>query len=66
MAEKQIVSDLPKLAASARRALENANIRGLDDLANRSESDIADLHGVGPNALKQLKASLKAKGLSFR
>jgi hypothetical protein len=29
------------------------------------ESEIKELHGIGPNALKALKAAMRAKGLSF-
>lgn len=57
---------LSLLAAPARRALENAGIKTLDQLANRSESEIAVLHGMGPTSLVRLHRALKAKGTSFR
>lgn len=50
-------SDLPKLAA--------AGIHRLAQLTRFSEDEIQQLHGVGPNALKQLRRALAAKGLSF-
>jgi predicted flap endonuclease-1-like 5' DNA nuclease len=58
-------SDLPKLAAPAQRALAGAGYSRLDQLAKVSEDEIKQLHGIGPNALKELRRALKAKGLSF-
>ena len=58
-------SDLPKLASPAQRALANAGIKNLAQLAKLSEAEIKDLHGIGPNELITLRAALKAKGLSF-
>ena len=58
-------SDLPKLASPAQRALANAGIKNLAQLAKLSEAEIRELHGIGPNALITLRAALKAKGLSF-
>jgi len=61
----QAESDLPKLAAPARRALAGAGIQRLEQLTRLSEEDLKQLHGIGPNALKQLRQALRAKGLSF-
>jgi predicted flap endonuclease-1-like 5' DNA nuclease len=61
----QAESDLPKLAAPARRALAGAGIQRLEQLTRLSEEDLKQLHGIGPNALKQLHRALRAKGLSF-
>ena len=58
-------SDLPKLASPAQRALTNAGIQNLKQLAKFSEAEIKQLHGIGPNALVQLRAAIKAKGLTF-
>lgn len=59
-------SDLPtELAAPARRALVGAGYLRLEELSRLSEAEIKQLHGVGPNALKQLRRALGAKGLSF-
>jgi DNA-directed RNA polymerase alpha subunit len=58
-------SDFPKLAAPAQRALTAANIQNLKQLTRYSEEDIKELHGIGPNALKELRRALAAKGLSF-
>ena len=54
-----------KLAAPARRALANAGLDTLEKLARKRESDVAELHGIGPNALKDLKKAMKAQGLTF-
>jgi hypothetical protein len=60
-------SDLPaKLASPAQRALANAGIHNLTQLAKLSEAQVRELHGIGPNALITLRAALKAKGLSFK
>jgi hypothetical protein len=59
-------SDLPdKLAQPAQRALAAAGIRRLKDLTRFSEDEVKQWHGIGPNALKQLRLALKAKSLSF-
>ena len=65
MNQKQ-AGNLPKLAAPARRALDAAGYYRLEQLAKVSEAEIAQLHGIGPNALKQLRRALAANGLSFR
>jgi DNA-directed RNA polymerase alpha subunit len=58
-------SDLPKLASPAQRALAGAGIKRLEQLTRLSENELRQLHGIGPNALKQLRQALSAKGLSF-
>lgn len=64
-AAKEMPGDLPKLPAPARRALENEGISSLFQLSKYKESEISDLHGMGPNALRILQAALASKGLSF-
>jgi len=56
---------LPKLAAPARRALANAGIHSLAQLAKFSEADVKQLHGIGPNALEALRRALAEQGLAF-
>lgn len=63
--KNQLDSDLPKLAAPARRALSAACYHRLEQLTKVSEADVKQLHGIGPNALEQLRRALAAKGLSF-
>ncbi len=57
--------DFPKLAQPAQRALANAGYSRLEQLTQVSESELKKLHGIGPNALKQLRNALEAKGWSF-
>ena len=59
-------NNLPKLAQPAVRALAGAGITQLEQLTGYSESEIRQLHGIGPNALKALRAALAAQGLSFK
>ncbi|HCJ33281.1 MAG TPA: DNA-binding protein [Ktedonobacter sp.] len=59
-------SDLPSgLSAPARRALVGAGYVRLEQLTRISEAEIKQLHGIGPNALKQIRHALEARGLSF-
>lgn len=58
-------SDLPKLASPARRALDGAGIKRLEQLAAMREDEIKQVHGIGPNALEQLRGAMAEKGLSF-
>jgi len=66
--KKRPTTDFPleKLAAPAQRALANAGIQNLRQLTRFSEAEIRELHGIGPNALKQLQRALKANGLSLK
>jgi len=58
-------SDFPKLSAPAQRALAGAGYSRLEQLSKVTESEIMQLHGIGKNALQQLRQALAAKGLSF-
>ena len=63
---KEQEGDLPTgLSAPALRALIGAGYTRLEQLHGRSEVEIKRLHGVGPNALTQLRNALSARGLSF-
>jgi uncharacterized protein YdhG (YjbR/CyaY superfamily) len=55
-----------KLPQPALRALTNAGIKNLEQLSGFSESEIKELHGMGPKALDLLREALKAKRLSFK
>jgi DNA repair protein RadC len=64
--QNQSEGDLPaQLSQPAQRALAGAEIRNLKQLSKFSETEIMQLHGIGPNAIKQLHEALAAKGLSF-
>jgi hypothetical protein len=58
-------SDLPRLAAPARRALEAAGLASLESLARVTEKDLLALHGMGPKAVYTLRAALKERGMNF-
>lgn len=53
------------LAAPAQRALAGAGVATFEQLAARTEAEVAALHGMGPNALKKLREALAERGLSF-
>jgi DNA-directed RNA polymerase alpha subunit len=59
-------TDLPKLAAPARRALAGAGYTRLEDLTQVTEAEVKELHGMGPNAMEALRNALAERGLSFR
>ena len=59
-------SDLPiELARPAQRALHEAGYLRLEQLTKVSETELKQLHGLGPNDIKKLRHALDAKGLSF-
>ena len=56
----------PPIGGPALRALANAGIRSLDQLAKWSERDLFELHGMGPKGARMLKEALEAEGRRFR
>jgi hypothetical protein len=54
------------LAAPARRALVDADLLKLGDLVRMSKADLAELHGMGPQAMSILKRELKRQGIHLR
>jgi len=54
------------LSAPARRALENKGITTLSELSAFSETEILDLHGIGPGSIPKLRSALKQEGLTFK
>ena len=61
-----VIDDLPKIGAPATRALEAAGYTHLTELAQISESELLSLHGVGPKAIRLIRAALAERGLSLR
>lgn len=55
-----------KLSAPARRALENAGIKTVQQLAFFSEKEVMSLHGMGPASLPHLRAAMKEARVSFK
>jgi hypothetical protein len=65
-AARKAAGDFPAgLAAPARRALHGAGIVSLAQLASRSETELLELHGMGPKSIRALKVAMRARGLSF-
>jgi hypothetical protein len=56
---------IPKIAAPARRALQNNNIHSVKDLAKWTKEDILSLHGLGPSSMPLLLQALNNEGFSF-
>jgi uncharacterized protein YdhG (YjbR/CyaY superfamily) len=59
-------SAFPKIGAPATRALATAGYSHLEQLTKVTESELSQLHGMGPKALGILRETLKGKGLSFK
>jgi predicted RecB family nuclease len=56
---------IAQLAAPARRALSSAGLTSLAKLSRRTERQVSELHGMGPNAIAKLRVSMRKAGLSF-
>lgn len=56
---------LSKLAAPARRALENNGITTVQQLAQLTEKEVLSFHGMGKSSLPTLHKALEAEGLTF-
>ena len=54
------------LAKPAQRALANAGIKTLQQLATITEAEVMHLHGIGKNALQTLKNMMAGNNLSFK
>ena len=64
---KKLKTNLPKdISAPALRALLNAKITNLSELAKYSETEILELHGMGLGSVTKLRAALKTLELSFK
>lgn len=50
------------LSGPALRALAHAGIRSMAQLAQRTEHEVAALHGMGPKGIRVLRAALEAQG----
>jgi len=55
-----------RLASPAQRALLNANIKTLEELAKHTEREILGLHGIGKNAIAVIMATLEDHSLSLK
>lgn len=57
---------MTNFGAPARRAFENAGIKSLKQFAKHSQDEIAELHGIGPNAMSKLKTIMKKQNIDFK
>ena len=57
---------LPHLGAAATRALTARGVVRLEQVAQLSAGEVQALHGVGPYAIRHLRAAMEAAGLEFR
>lgn len=55
----------PGLSGPALRALAAAGVRSMAELTRWREADVAQLHGMGQEALSLLRDALAATGLAF-
>jgi hypothetical protein len=60
--ERMSQDDLPKIGAPATRALASIGVTQLDEVADRSESELLALHGFGQRALRILQEALALRG----
>lgn len=59
-------SFLSTIPAPARRALESKGIESLKQLAQYSEKELLELHGMGSSSIPKLKKALATEGLGFK
>lgn len=58
--------DLPAIGKPAMRALHEAGVVTLDQVAASGRAALLELHGVGPKAIRILDEALDAHGLTWR
>ena len=56
----------PPIGGPALRALAKAGIRSLPVLAQWSEAELLELHGMGPKGVRLLRQALKTQGRHLR
>ncbi|MFJ6167816.1 helix-hairpin-helix domain-containing protein [Micromonospora orduensis] len=59
------IGDLPPIGRPAARALLEAGITTLSQVATHSRRDLMALHGIGPSAVGMLATALAERGLAF-
>ena len=57
---------LSKLSNPARRAIQSTGATTLEDLATYSKMEIANLHGIGPNAMNTIVEIFNKFGLLLK
>ena len=56
---------LPRIGAPATRALRAEGIWTLEQVRDRTEAELAAMHGVGPIAIRFLREALAERGWTF-
>ena len=59
-------TSLPRIGASATRALTAHGVTRLEEVAALSSAEVQALPGVGPYALRRLREAMDVAGLAFR
>ena len=59
------LDELPKIGAPATRALHNAGVTTLRQVADVPRDELAALHGMGPKALRIIDEALAEHGLKL-
>jgi Helix-hairpin-helix domain len=59
------LDELPRISAPALRALHNAGYTTLQQVANAPPRELAELHGMGPKALRIIEQTLAEHGLQL-
>ena len=60
------MTPLPKTSAPATRALASIGVTTLEGLTKHTEQELLALHGMGPKAMRILKAVIQEHGLSLK
>lgn len=62
-----LISEIrPKLSAPALRALDGRKIREVEDFKDYTRQEIAELHGIGKNALEIIEKEMPRHGIAFK
>ncbi|WPF83692.1 hypothetical protein SANBI_001387 [Sanguibacter sp. 4.1] len=55
-----------RIGKVARRVLEERGVTRYDQLTGWTTTDLLDLHGIGPKAVRILSEELESRGTTFR
>ena len=59
-------AELPKIGKPAAQAFKLAGYTKLEQFDGVSEAELLKLHGIGPKAIRLLRAALEERGLSLK
>ena len=57
---------LDKLASPARRAIQSTGASTLEELVANTKLEIANSHGIGPNAMQKIARVIREYGLTYK